>query len=357
LTPTTALFTWPTTAVTRCRRSARLRTRSPPPFRWDPAGVAVDPTAHSVWVANSAAGSASQISDAANTVTNTVSFPFGNPWGIAADPSTGTVYLSDTADGITDSIDEATGAGTYNVFGYGGTGIAVDPNNSNVYVVVNGSPGSVAVLSPAGGTALAEPTVGSLPYGIAYDSADNSFYVANYSDGTVSVISEASDTVTATIPVGTQPVGVAADPVTHTVFVPNSGSNSVSVIEDTSNTVTATVPVGQGPYAVAADSSTGAVYVANSGDNSVSVLTPSSGGGGDGSGSVTANATVNQAVKLTGLTGTITFPAANAGSTATATGAEAYTAATNDPAGYTSLSRPRAPPWSLLAAGAFPTLT
>jgi YVTN family beta-propeller protein len=107
-----------------------------------PVGVAVDPTAHSIWVANSAAGSASQISDATNTVTNTVSFPFGNPWGIAADPSTGTVYLSDTADGITDSIDEATGAGTYNVFGYGGTGIAVDPNNSNVYVVVNGSPGS-----------------------------------------------------------------------------------------------------------------------------------------------------------------------------------------------------------------------
>jgi hypothetical protein len=44
---------------------------------------------------------------------------------------------------------------------------------------------------------------------------------------------------------------------------------------------------------------------------------------------------LNQAVTLTGLAGTITFPAANAGSTATATGAEAYTAATNDPAGYT----------------------
>jgi hypothetical protein len=61
-----------------------------------------------------------------------------------------------------------------------------------------------------------------------------------------------------------------------------------------------------------------------------------SGGGGPSSGGdVTANATVNQAVSLTGLTGTISFPAANPGSTSTATGAEAYTAFTNDPNGYT----------------------
>lgn len=59
------------------------------------------------------------------------------------------------------------------------------------------------------------------------------------------------------------------------------------------------------------------------------------GGGGSANGSVTANATVNQAVTLTGLSGTITFPAANPGSTATASGAQAYTAATNDPSGYT----------------------
>jgi hypothetical protein len=72
--------------------------------------------------------------------------------------------------------------------------------------------------------------------------------------------------------------------------------------------------------------------------------TPGSSGGGGGTGggtgpssngSVSATATVNQVVSLTGLSGTITFPATNPGSTATADAAEAYTTATNDPAGYT----------------------
>jgi hypothetical protein len=40
-------------------------------------------------------------------------------------------------------------------------------------------------------------------------------------------------------------------------------------------------------------------------------------------------------VSLSGVSGTVTFPPASAGTTATVSGAETYTAATNDPAGYT----------------------
>jgi YVTN family beta-propeller protein len=136
--------------------------------------------------------------------------------------------------------------------------------------------------------------------------------------------------VTATIPVGTNPIEVAANTAARTVYVSNQTSSTVSVISEASNTVTATIPVGNTPEGVAVDGGTGNVYVANSGDGTVSVISPPS-----TSGSVTANATVSEGVSLTGLSGTITFPPANPGTTATATRAEAYTAATNDTAGYT----------------------
>jgi len=302
----------------------------------NPVGVAVDPVTHSVWVADNA-GAVSEISDATNTVTHTIRATegagLGNPYGIVADSAIGTVYFTDNVTGATWQVNEATDAEglAYQSPGGNSTGIAIDSATGNIYPV--GANGFAWPFTPVTDNDLGAIQLGTLPYGIAYDSANNFFYVANYGDGTVSVINPDTYSLIATIPVGTQPVGVAVNPGTDTVYVTNLGSNNVSVISDTSNTVIATVPVGKGPYADAVNTSTGAVYVANSGDNTVSVISPNN--GPSSGGSVTANATVNQAVSLTGLTGTITFPAANPGTTSTANAAEAYTAFTSDPAGYT----------------------
>lgn len=54
-------------------------------------------------------------------------------------------------------------------------------------------------------------TVGTLPTGIAYDSAMGEIFVANHGDNTVSAISDSTNTIVATIPVGTTPEFVAYD--------------------------------------------------------------------------------------------------------------------------------------------------
>ena len=50
---------------------------------------------------------------------------------------------------------------------------------------------------------------------------------------------------------------------------------------------------------------------------------------------VQVSGTVNQSVTLSGLTSSISFPAANPDTTATASGAESYNVSSNDPNGYT----------------------
>ena len=57
---------------------------------------------------------------------------------------------------------------------------------------------------------------------------------------------------------------------------------------------------------------------------------------------VSVSGTVNQSVTLSGITNSIAFPATNPGNSGTATGAESYAVASNDPAGYTLTVTPGA---------------
>jgi YVTN family beta-propeller protein len=84
--------------------------------------------------------------------------------------------------------------------------------------------------------------------------------------------------VVANITVGTTPYGVAYDSITSEIFVSNHGANSVSVISDSNNAVVATVPVGTTPAGLAYDSGKGEIFVTNMGDNTVSVISDDSGG-------------------------------------------------------------------------------
>src|ERR1017187_8501737 len=86
-------------------------------------------------------------------------------------------------------------------------------------------------------TLVATVTVGSQPYGIAYDSAKGEVFVANAASNTVSVISDSTNAVVATVAVGSGPGIVAYDPAKGEVFVSNGGSNTVSVISDSNNSI------------------------------------------------------------------------------------------------------------------------
>ena len=160
-----------------------------------PTGVAVDPSTHTVYVANLSDNAVSVIDGSARTVTAAV--PVGNsPVDLAVDPSTHTVYVANANDGTVSVIDGSTRTVTATVpIGENETGVAVDPGVNIVYVTT-------------------EKVCGNAPC---------------TGDDRVSVIDGSTRTVTAAVPVGNLPVGLAVDP--DTVYVTNRDDGTVSVIE------------------------------------------------------------------------------------------------------------------------------
>ena len=150
-------------------------------------------------------------------------------------------------------------------------GVAYDSNDGRVYVANSGS-NTVSVIDTKTNTVVVTIPVGTTPQGVAYDSNDGRVYVANSGSNTVSVIDTKTNTVVVTIPVGTTPQGVAYDSNDGRVYVTNAVSNTVSVIDTKTNTVVVTIPVGTTPQGVAYDSNDGRVYVTNAVSNTVSVI-------------------------------------------------------------------------------------
>ncbi|HKW03791.1 MAG TPA: YncE family protein [Nitrososphaerales archaeon] len=160
-------------------------------------------------------------------------------------------------------------------------GIAFDPNNGYIYVA-NGNCCTVSVLSGSTNTAIANITVGTIPFsfpaGIAFDSLDGNLYVADELTNNVSVINGLTNTVLEQINLGSgnRPSGVAFDSLNGCIYVTNIGSNTTSVINGSTDSVAATIKIGFPAYGVAFDPITGNVYLANSVSNRVSVLNTSS---------------------------------------------------------------------------------
>jgi len=137
----------------------------------------------------------------------------------------------------------------------------------------------ILVLS-AGNLVHAEVTsmipLGTLPQGLAYDSAKGEIFVANPAVNAVSVISDSTNVVITTINVGSDPSEVAYDSGKGEIFVTNGLGRSVSVILDSNNTVVATVTVGNDPQGMVYDFGKGEMFVTNAADNTVSVISDSS---------------------------------------------------------------------------------
>lgn len=236
-----------------------------------PAGVGVDPTTHTVYVADNSDNNVSVINGTTNTVTTTVAV--GNapsPVGVAA--TSHTVYVANPPSNTVSVIDEASNTVTATVpVGSHPIGIGIDPATHLIYVA-NFQSNNVSVIDGATNTVTATVAVGTGPVGVGVDATTHTVYVANNTGNNVSVIDGATNTVTATVAVGSGPFAVAVDPTTHTAYVGNNIGNSVSVINGTTNTTTATVAVGTGPSAVGVDPTTHNVFVANVGSNNVSVI-------------------------------------------------------------------------------------
>jgi YVTN family beta-propeller protein len=194
------------------------------------------------------------------------------------------------------------------------TSIAISPNNSTAYVVLNfndelakinlslmppteastvrvGNVPHSVVISPDGTTAYVSNEAGRIAKATDFQEYSNGTPVVadnptgSTSTGTVSVVNLASFKVTKTISVGLHPTGMAFwnNSGTNYLLVANAYSDSISVINTTTNAVTqtinialpVTVPgevVGAGPNSITVDNVNNIAYVALYNTNSVAVI-------------------------------------------------------------------------------------
>ena len=90
----------------------------------------------------------------------------------------------------------------------------------------NENDGTLSKLLASSGTALATITVGSGPFGVAFDGTN--IWVANYADSTVTKVLASSGAVVGTYAAGTGANSLAFDGTN--IWVANVGSNTVTKI-------------------------------------------------------------------------------------------------------------------------------
>lgn len=261
-----------------------------------PSAVAVDSTNNKIFVTDfgttptgiqgcSPSGSNLTAIDGATQSTTSVGFRFPqqtpmNPFAMTLNPANQALYVitweywsgiklngNCGLFGVNVEVFDAASLGqTANYQDKGGTGIAVNPTNGNIYVARGG--GNVIVLDTSGNL-LATVPVGAGPSGMAVNATTNKVYVTNTGSGDISVIDAASNSVVATItdPSAAAPTAIAANPTTNTIYVANSQSNNITVIDGATDSVTATIPVGTAPSGVDVDPQTNFIYVANTGNS------------------------------------------------------------------------------------------
>jgi DNA-binding beta-propeller fold protein YncE len=318
-----------------------------------PDGVAINQLTGTVYVSNGGGGTVSVINEGtcdAFITTSCAATPptaaVGNaPAGLAVDSTTNTIYVANQADGTVSVINGnlcdaantsgcSSAASTITV-GTAPSAVAVDATTNTVYVtnlgdntlsVINGATCDATVSTGCGQTAPAVP-VGQSPIAVAVNAMNNTVYVVNTGDNTVSVLdgTQCDASVTTgcastppTAAVGSQPMGIAIDSTSQQAYVSNSGDDTDSIVNLASchNAVTSgcgavapTIAVGSSPEGVAIGTGP-TVYTTNLNDNTVSIdaeapvptltTTPTAG-------SISTGESFTGQLVTTGGTGTVTY--------------------------------------------------
>jgi YVTN family beta-propeller protein len=163
-----------------------------------PLGVAVDPTANRIYVANG--NSISVIDGATNSLIGTIVDPnIINPGAVAVNPTTNTIYVAQGSnplaviDGVTNSVTATVAVGT------SAAAVVVDAQTNFIYVANAGNcdfsqQGNVTVVngSTKATTTLKDSNM-PYPFGITVNPATNKIYVVSILSNNVTVIDGAHD--------------------------------------------------------------------------------------------------------------------------------------------------------------------
>jgi YVTN family beta-propeller protein len=127
--------------------------------------------------------------------------------------------------------------------------IKVTPDGSEVWVV-NPDHGSVAVLSTATNTLLAEVAVGANPWTVELHPWNGEAWVASMDDDRIDVVDVASRTVIDSIDLGYQTFGVAFNPQGTLALVTATGSDQVFAVDVATRSPIATLAVYRRPRGI-----------------------------------------------------------------------------------------------------------
>ena len=159
-----------------------------------PFGIAYDSAKGEIFVSNDDSQSISVISDSNNAVIATVPVP--SCQFVTYDSARGEVFVSDFESNSVSIISDSTNAVVATVGNLGDgqiEGSAYDSGKSEIFVALHQSD-RVAVISDSTNKVVADITVGTLPWGVIYDSGTSALYVTNGNGADVSVLSDASST-------------------------------------------------------------------------------------------------------------------------------------------------------------------
>jgi len=159
---------------------------------------------------------------------------------------------------------------TENQFTVGSNPYGIAFDGANIWVT-NCNSNTLTELRASDGTNLGTFTVGDVPFGIAFDGAN--IWVTNNGSNTVTKLRASDGTNLGTFSVGNNPAGIAFDGAN--IWVTGFTYGTVTKLRASDGTNLGTFSVGSNPFGIAFDGVN--IWVANNGSNSVTELRASDG--------------------------------------------------------------------------------
>ena len=241
-----------------------------------PEEVVADPVHGTVYVTESGADQVAVIDTTTESVVKTIDVG-DQPMGLAIDPEAAYVYVANLAVGSGGSvsvIDTSKQSVAHTIpLGEGALpfDVAVDREAHTLFVTENGT-NAVGVVDTRTWKVVDTIPMGAEPSHIAVDPEVGEAYVAT--GGTLTVIDTRSPQVLATLDhlparAASGPVGmVATDPTAGRLLVANPGNGTVSVVDTRTHELVGTVGVGgSGPIGLQVDPGASTAYVTGAGED------------------------------------------------------------------------------------------